>query len=309
MRQVAALLSYSSRLFLYGPIGALVAASAAYALFWYVSANMISARLDAANGNEFLPGVTFAFADKTVGGFPFRLDFELTSVTIAQQGTLGETAWRSERVAVHKLAYRNDRFIFESDGLQSLSWPSSTGRPVSVHLTPAIARASAVLAGGELARVDVEFLGLEGRDASSEAPADRTISAVRAQAHFLRREDETIVVALSANGIDVSPAFALPLGRSFPEVRIEGAVSKAGPLALALAGHSDFTAALESWRQNAGALDIAHFDFTSDVFPKGATLSGRLTLGAMLRLEGVLHTAEDSASPPRIVFHDGVHIE
>jgi len=186
---------------------------------------------------------------------------------------------------------------------------ASFSKPNSVHLMPAIARASAVLAGGELARVDVELLGLEGRDASNEAETDRTFAAASAQAHFLKRDDETIAVALSANGVDISPAFALPLGRAFSVARIEAAISKAGPLARFFSGGSDFAAALDSWRQNAGALDIMRFAFTSDIFPDGATLDGRLALGATLNLEGVLQTSEDATAPLRIILKDGVHLE
>jgi len=36
---------------------------AAYAFYWHVAANALSARLDRANGHEIVPGVVFAFAE------------------------------------------------------------------------------------------------------------------------------------------------------------------------------------------------------------------------------------------------------
>src|SRR5258705_13239947 len=85
-------MSYSSRLFIYGPVGLLLLIVVLYSVFWSVQADPLSARLDRSNGGEVIPGINFAFAGKTVGGYPFRLDAVLSGVTFSHQDAGGETA-------------------------------------------------------------------------------------------------------------------------------------------------------------------------------------------------------------------------
>lgn len=298
-------MSYANRIFLYGPVGALVLFAGAYALFWYVSANMLAARLDAANGGDIAPGITFAFAEKSVGGFPFRLDVLLSGVTVAQQGTAGEFAWRAERIAFHKLTYRNDRFILEADGLQSLSWPGADGRPRIGHVTPGIARASAILEGGKLTRLDVEFRNLSGRDASLDAPAERTFAAANAQAHFLRQGDDTIAFVLSGTSVKIAPAFGFPLGSEFPQIHVDGNLIQAKALDALLAGEEGFAVAAERWRNATGVVNVTGFTLTSDLAPSGAILQGMLTLGPSHRFVGVLESSSDEEAGLRLTLQDG----
>ena len=152
-------MSYSSRIFIYGPVGLLLLIIVLYSVFWGVQADTLSARLDRANGGEVVPGITFAFAEKTVGGYPFRLDAVLGGVTFSHQAAEGETAWRTEKLALHAQSYNLDRYIFEVTGLQSFARPPATrgSVPRVTYVTPAIARASAILSNGRLARFDIDL--------------------------------------------------------------------------------------------------------------------------------------------------------
>src|SRR5258706_2695694 len=105
-------MSYSSRIFIYGPVGLLLLVVVLYSVFWRVQADTLSARLDRANGGEVIPGITFAFAGKTVGGYPFPLDAVLFRVTFAPQNAESETAWRTRQLALHAQSYNISRFIF-----------------------------------------------------------------------------------------------------------------------------------------------------------------------------------------------------
>src|SRR6266705_3042724 len=128
----------SYRMFIYGPAGLLLLAVVLYSVFWRVQADTLSARLDRANGGEIIPGITFAFAGKTVGGYPFQLDAVLSGVTFSHQVAEGETAWRTEKLALHALSYNLDRYIFEVTGLQSFARPSVTpgSAPRVIYLDP-----------------------------------------------------------------------------------------------------------------------------------------------------------------------------
>src|SRR5262245_63206428 len=139
---------------------------------------MLAARLDGANGGEIVPGVVFAFAEKSVGGFPFRLDVVLEGVTFTDRRPDGETSWRTERMAVHKLAYRNNLYVLEVAGLQSFELPGEAGQPSRVlYLTPALARASAVIEDGRLARFDLDIPDPEPKDAAAAPRETRGVLA------------------------------------------------------------------------------------------------------------------------------------
>src|SRR3978361_573994 len=139
-------MSYSNRIFFYGPVGLLLLIVLLYGVFWRVQADTLSARLDRANGGEVIPGVVFAFAEKSVGGFPFRIDVVLSGVTFSHQAPEGETAWRTEKLALHRLSYGQSRYIFETSGLQSFAQPpAKLGTvPRVMYLTPALSQASAI---------------------------------------------------------------------------------------------------------------------------------------------------------------------
>src|ERR1043165_9907039 len=112
-------MSYSNRIFFYGPVGLLLLVAILYSVFWRVQADTLAARHDRANGGEVVPGIVFAFAEKSVGGFPFRLDAILSGVTLSHHAPEGESAWRTEKLAIHALPYNQNRSIFDVTGLTS----------------------------------------------------------------------------------------------------------------------------------------------------------------------------------------------
>ena len=91
---------YSNRLYLYLPFALLFTLAAGYSAYWFVTANRIDAALERLNRSEAIPGITLAFAEKQVGGFPFRFDVLLEGVTLASTADNGATAWRTERIAL-----------------------------------------------------------------------------------------------------------------------------------------------------------------------------------------------------------------
>src|SRR5215468_11499069 len=105
-------MSYSNRIFFYGPVVLLLLIVVLYSVFWRVQADTLAAKLDRANGGEVVPGVVFAFAEKSVTGYPFRLDVVLSGVTFAHRAPEGEMAWRTEKLAIHFLSYNHERYIF-----------------------------------------------------------------------------------------------------------------------------------------------------------------------------------------------------
>lgn len=239
---------------MYGPVAALVLLAAAYSLYWQVSADTFAAELDKANGSEVMPGIVFAFAEKEIGGFPFRLDATLSGVTFAHRGTAGETAWRAEKLALHMLSYGSAHYVFEAAGLQSIAWPGEDATPQVLFVTPGTARASARVEEGKLARLDLDVIGAGAQDAAPSAPNGRNVSSRRVQLHLRSNGDRTIDVAIKIEGTRIGPGYAPALGRNVPLFSLQGKLSHGETLDDLRAAEDSFMGAIEKWRRAGGTL-------------------------------------------------------
>jgi hypothetical protein len=251
------LISYSHRIFMYGPVALLALLVAGYSLYWQASADALRVGLDAANGREIMPGVTFAFAEKTVGGYPFRLDAVLSGVTFAHQGAQGETAWRTEKLALLMQSYGAGHFLFEAAGLQSFAWPDANGISRVLYVTPGTARASAILEDGKLQRFDLDVAEAEAKDAALSAPPGRNVAVKRAQFHLRAREDHAIDVAIKLEGARIGPGFTPVLGPNLPLFMLKGSLSHGEMLETLLADKDSAANACEAWRKAGGAFDVS----------------------------------------------------
>jgi hypothetical protein len=242
---------------MYGPVAALALLVAGYSVYWQASAKALAAELDQANGKEVMPGITFAFAEKEVGGFPFRLDAVLDGVTFVHHGSDGETAWRTEKLALHMLSYGANHFLFEATGLQTFDWPGADGKPRVLYLTPGAARASAILRDGKLSRFDLDLMELQAKDADPQAVPGRDFSADRAQFHLRSNADNTLDAAVRLEGGHIGPGYEPALGPDLPLFTFEGSLSHSETLDALRAGADSFANAAENWRAAKGALDIS----------------------------------------------------
>jgi hypothetical protein len=270
-------MSYSSRFYIYGPVSLLLLIVVLYSVFWRVQADTLSARLDRANGGEVIPGIAFTFAAKTVGGYPFRLDAVLSGVTFSHQGAEGETAWRTEELALHAMSYNLDRYIFEVTGLQSFAHPPAApgNVPRVIYVTPATARASAILSNGKLARFDMDLWEPQAKDATQGADPKRNFFAGRAQLHLLWRPDDTIDVAAQINNARIGAGYAAAkVDIMLPLIDLRGKLTGSSALDGLVAGTMSVADAAQAWRGRMGELNVsdltlnwpdAHADLKGDV--------------------------------------------
>lgn len=283
--------SYSNRFWLYAPAGALFLAAALYAGYWHVTANAWSARLDAANGGEIFPGVTFAFADKDLSGFPFRLDMVLDGVTLSRRLPSGETALRMEKLAIHRMSYGADLYVLEATGLISLARPAlkSGGAPSVLYITPGQAHASAILKGGKLARFDLDMLNVAAKDARAPDTQDRALQASRFQIHFLSETEQSIASVVKADGVKIGAGYEFPFPRMSDTLRMDATITNAASLAPLRAGAQDFDEAVENWRLAKGEVRISALAFTAK--DNSVSLSGTLLPDTAHDLVGTLKDA------------------
>jgi hypothetical protein len=303
-------MSYSNRIFIYGPVGLLLLVVVLYSVYWRVQADTLSARLDRANGGEIIPGLVFAFAEKSVGGFPFRLDVVLSGVSFAHRSAEGETGWRTDKLALHTLSYGRDRYIFEVTGLQSfVRPPGEPGKPPrAIFLTPAIARASAILRGGRLARFDLDLQALQAKDATEDADPQRTISADRAQLHLLSRADNTVDVAMRIDNVRIGGGYASPPSGIFlPLIDLRGKLTHGEILNGLQAGEASIPDAVQAWRTQMGNLAVSDLALK---WPDAlADLKGDLSLDdndELIGMLGGMGTGKDHSSEQyQLSFADG----
>jgi hypothetical protein len=258
-------------------------------VFWRVQADTLAARLDRANGGEVMPGVVFAFAEKSVGGFPFRIDAVLSGVTFSHQAPEGETAWRTEKLALHRLSYGQNRYIFEATGLQSFAQPplARGAVPRVTFVTPGIARASAILAGDKLARFDLDLLEPEVKDATRGADPKRTAVADRAQLHFLVRPDDSIDTAIMIDNAKIGTGYAGgPQEVQIPRIDLRAKLTQGAALDSLRAAMISVADAAAAWRARMGTIAVSNLAID---LPDGhADLKGDLRLDENDRLSGTL---------------------
>ena len=280
-------MSYSNRIFMYGPVALLLTLVILYSVFWRVQADTLAARLDRANGGELIPGVSFSFAQKTVGGFPFRLDVLLSGVSFGYHSGDTEIDWRSDRIALHRLAYNPGQFIFEADGMQSFTWTAGQdGRPATVSLMPDTARASAILSAGRLVRLDLDIWRPRGQEQNAQQ-SEIEFSADRAQFHALARRNDTLDLVLQIdNGRAGAAAAPAVLQAAFPLIDCRATLDRAGSLLGIENGTEAVAGALQQWRAQQGSIDVTSLALN---WPDArANLRGKLTLDSDDHLTGIL---------------------
>ena len=289
-------MSNSKRIFTYGPIAALVLLALVYSIYWFVTAGRITAELERLDGNEIVPGLTLQFASSEIGGFPFRFDVHLSGVTIAVQWRDGVSAWRSERIALHAKPYGRELYNFEAEGLQTFTWPNEEGAPQNIlQISSGITRANLVLEEGRLARLRIDLLNAEGKDASLSAAPMREFRVARVQLQLLAEEDATIELTAALDAAEIRAGYRPALWTNLSRVRVEGRISEANAFQDLRSGTMDVRAALETWRNAGGTIIL---DPIEAVW--GGTLllgTSELTLDQEHRFSGLLTVSpEDPVS-------------
>jgi hypothetical protein len=284
-------MKYSHRVWIYAPVAVLVMIAIAYGAYWFVARDRITEWLDANNGRQILPGVTFAFAEREVGGFPFRVDVVLKGVTVSQMTREGENAWRAEQFAVHAMPYNFSHFIFEAAGLQSFARPPERpGGPSRVlYVTPGVAHASAMLDGKRLTRVDIDFVNVAIRDATMGAPPGRTARLGRVQLHLRAEPDRSIAIAFRLDNALIGAGYQPPLGPDLQLFMVQGALTEAQKFEGLQHGVAGVFNAVENWRLAKGHLAVSNFQFRWGDVETVAT--GRMRFDDRHRLRGRIDAA------------------
>lgn len=271
-------MNYSHRFFLYGPVGLFAILMLGLMGYWWVASTAMSRKLDAINGHEIAPGITVSFAQKTMSGFPFRVDSELDRFRVEVATSHGPTVWTAERFAAHALTYDGTHFLFEAAGQQKIVWHDDSGAEHNYDFLPGALRASLIIKGGTLSRFDLDLLDADSPD----------VSAARAQIHL--RQDpklDALDLFLSADGVHIAPDLKPAFGPDVKTLQIDAMVSPGTSFDTLLSGHADWRAAAENWRTRKGGMLVKGLKMNWGKL--GIAGKGALTVDAMHRPAGALH--------------------
>lgn len=239
---------YSSRFWLYAPIGLFLLIAAAVMLHWWAVAGAYEKRLAALKGKEAVPGITLDWDSVTVGGFPFRLDTDFTNLSARGVGAHGPFYWRSEKFALHALTYGRATTVMEAAGRQRLRWAGRDGEDHAAEFVPGTLHASSTTDARGLLRFDLDIVdaGLPG------------FTAQRLQFH-LRRDPDGKDLDLMVEGANVTMAGpdALP-----PRFEAYVTLTGAAPLMPLLAGKSYWTQAVQAWTAQGGEVHVTKGEAT-----------------------------------------------
>lgn len=271
-------MNYSHRFFLYGPVGLFAILMLGVMGYWWIASTAMSHKLDAINGQAVAPGITVSFSQKTMSGFPFRVDTELDGLRVQVATSHGPTIWTAEHFAAHALTYDGTHFIFEAAGQQKIVWHDDAGVEHHYDFLPGALRASLISKTGKLSRFDLDLMEADSPD----------VSAARAQIHL--RQDpkiDALDLFLSADGVHIAPDLKPAFGSDIKTFQIDALVSPGSSFDGLLAGHADWRAAAENWRVRKGGVLV------KDLRMNWGTLSiagkGALAMDEMHRPMGALH--------------------
>jgi len=268
-------MKYSSRFFLYAPLLLFLTLAAAAGANWWNMADALSRKLDALNGRKAMPGVTLSFASKTVGGFPFNLDVEFRNFRIEVATDHGPTHWRSEKFALHALAYGREQMIFEAAGKQLLAW---TDLKRQYHVLPFEVgewHASSIVGDHGLARFDMDLIGLG-------SPA---LIAARIQLHA-REHAGAIDLAVEADSVRLLGGLVSPFGEMIVLARANASAVPGKSFDAIRVGDASWEATIERWRVAQGVLHVDDLELNWNRF--GAIGKGTLSLDPTHAVAGLL---------------------
>jgi hypothetical protein len=268
---------YSNRLFLYAPLFVLLALAIIAALRWQAVAGGLETWLRQHNGREIAPGVTLHFASESVSGFPFNVDAVLHDVTFEVKATRTSAAWHADAFAIHELTFGRAQLIYEAAGSQNISWNDAQGGAHHLSFVPGSLQASAILSRGRLVRFDLDLNGIGSRE----------ITGARLQLHFRKAPDrDAIDIVASADQIHLDPSVQAGFGANIRHAAIVGCFVPAKPFGALFDGQLPWDRAMDAWRRDGGAFQIANFDMNGDSVQLHA--SGKLGLEDDHRPRGML---------------------
>ncbi|CAH1668128.1 conserved hypothetical protein [Hyphomicrobiales bacterium] len=271
-----------SRFWLYAPPLLLLLLAVAWSAFWFYARGRAAAEIDAALAREAERGRTWTCADRTIGGYPFRI--ELRCNALALTSTRWGDAVRVETgpaVAVGQI-YSPGLVIFELTGPAKVTLPDNRSLALSwTNLDASLAWRNPerfALVASDLSGV------LSAPGANPETWSSKTLEAHLRRNPARPATDQAVDIAITAKGTVLPPIDALLGNSDTGEIALQATLTQSESFRKGF--NPD---ALESWRGAKGTLELTRLSST-----KGKARvdgSGVLQLDPTHRVSGDLRLA------------------
>jgi hypothetical protein len=271
-----------SRFWLYGPFMLLVILAAGWSAFWFYARGRIATEIDNALAREVERGRTWTCTDRSIGGFPFRIELRCNALSLTSTRWGDAVRVETGPAVVVGQVYSPGLVILEASSPAKVTLPE--GRVLD--LTWKNLDASFAWRSPErFALVTAELRGV----LTAPGLASETWGAATLEAHLRRNPtrpapEQAVDIAIAAKGTILPPIDALLGNTEAGEIELQATLTQAESFRKGF--NPD---ALETWRAANGT-----FELTRLVSTKGKTRvdgSGQLALDPLHRVAGDLQLA------------------
>lgn len=280
-----------SRFWLYAPYGLFAAAIMAWSLVWLWISHQTADRMDEAARRLRAQGWRIQWAERQIGGYPFRLNVRLAGVTLVEPSGWGVIA---PAVKAEAYAFAPSHWVALADQGVQIQRPSGgpvtvTGQALRLSLNPIAGQAlpQAALEGWKLT-----FATPVGGRAFAVSAADHAALYLRPLARDGGEFQLQLTTATpTAGGLLARLSAARPVSLVWDETLTH---------ASALSGR-DWPSAVRAWSRAGGELSLAHGEIDTGQVTLTAQ-SGRLTVSDDGQLTGavILDLSHAHAAPERL---------
>ncbi len=268
----------NSRWGLYLPLGMLVLVVAGWSVFWSVAKGMVGKGIDKAIAEAAQRGDAWNCANRSISGYPFRLEVRCSDVTLARTSTAGIVSLSTGPLVAIGQPHTPSHVIVQADG--PLRAELADGRKVEARWE--LAEASQRLQGGQLERLSLDVKqpvmtigGVGGTTTLSSAALEGHVRRNAARPAAEMAHDLFVRVRQLASG-DLDALFG-DANPSDVDVQILGS-------RLDLLDHGITATTLEAWRLAGGKLDLTRLALKKGI--KQIEARGELVLDEQRRISG-----------------------
>jgi hypothetical protein len=269
---------------LYLPIVVLVLIVAGWSAFWFVARGLVSSGIDRSIGEAAARGDIWTCHERSIGGYPFRLEIRCRDVTLARTVTAGVTRLSTGPVVFIGQPHTPGHIIAQGDG--PLLADLADGRRISARWD--LAEASRRASGAELERLSVDIRKPVISITNGQGAAS-TISAATLEAHLRRNPTRNPAerardIFLRTTQMVSGDLDALLGDTNNSDLDIQLTATHADALATGLT-----PATMEAWRTAGGVLELSRVNLRKGI--KQIEAKGQVSLDEDRRLAGRLEPA------------------
>lgn len=269
---------------LYVPIMLLALIVAGWSAFWFVARGLVSSGMEKSLAEAAARGDTWTCLDRSISGYPFRLEIRCKDVTLVRSATAGVTRLSTGPVVIIGQPHTPGHVIAQGDG--PLVADLADGRRISARWE--LAEASRRASGAELERLSLDIrkpvIAITGGQGAAS-----TISAATLEAHLRKnpartQSDRARDIFLRASQMVSGDLDALLGDANNSELDIQITATQADALA---AGLTPTT--MEAWRIAGGVLELTRINLKKGL--KQIEAKGQIGLDDDKRLAGRIEPA------------------